>query len=89
MTTAIGKMNIEYLKQPDGIIHEFVTYLASNADRIANSSTLGFYHTEDMNRAVEKFFEPLHDKEQMVEVSVWVESPFLGRNNYLALAFNW
>lgn len=90
MTTQVGKVSIEYLGKPTGIIYEFTTYLASNADRLGNRCALGFYLQEQMEQMAIDYLEiypALQDK--LDELRDWIKALPWPETGYLALAFNW
>lgn len=90
MTTAVGKVNIDYLEQPKGIVHEFVIYLASDTNRIGYGSALGFYRKDIMERSAEEFLDlKAADTEEIEQVYSWVESLPWNESGYLAFVFNW
>lgn len=90
MTTDIGKVNIDYLEQPGKVVHEFGTYLASNANRMGNRSALGFYLKDQMEQAAEDFLSWREaDEEEVQEVKAWIDVLSWPEVGYLALVFNW
>jgi hypothetical protein len=88
--TEIGKVDIDYLTRPDGVVHEFVTYLAGNAIRLGRGSALGFYLKKGMEEQAHDFFSrcPV-EPEHVEEVTTWIESLPWNRIGYLVLVFNW
>jgi hypothetical protein len=90
MSTRIGKLNIDYLQRPGGVVYEFITYLASNANRIGRGCSIGFYLRNEMEEAVNGFFNRYEPEPgDAEEIAAWIESLPWPDNGYLALAFNW
>ncbi len=88
MTADSGRLNVEYFTQPGTVTYEFAAYLSAN--RIGHGFTLGFYHKEDLERAVEGFFsQKPGDGNEVEQVKLWIESLPWDENGRMAFSFTW
>lgn len=88
--TEVGKIGIEYLTSPQGIVREFISYLAANAIRLGVGSSVDFYLKRGMEEQAAAFLTrtPV-EQEESEALTAWINSLPWNPVGYLVLAFNW
>ena len=90
MNTDIGLINIEYLRKPAGIVTEFITYLAANANRVGNRTALGFYLHDGMEQKAKEFLDQYATEPGQADaLHDWIDTLPWKETGHLAMAFNW
>ncbi|MBI2844009.1 MAG: hypothetical protein HYX78_11475 [Armatimonadetes bacterium] len=90
MALDVGRVSIEYLERPTGMVSEFARYLAGCASCPGDGNAFGFYLKEEMHEeAVEFLVKRQAKRSDLTEIKSWIEGLPWDRRGYLALTFNW